>query len=285
LLRVTLVAGTVAEALAAASDALAAAGVDTPRLDAELLLAEASGRGRTSLIADGDAGVEPEVARKFGALARRRLRREPVAYILGRKAFRRIELEVDRRVLIPRPETELLVEVAVDLRPRTVLDVGTGSGAVALAVADELGDVAVTGTDVSAPAIEVARANAARLALDERVTFSIGDLLAHTANRSPNPPEWDLVLANLPYVKDEDWQTLQPEIRLYEPKEAILGGRDGLDAIRGLLASPPDCQAIALEVGFGQAGDVEALVGAAGFRSVDVRRDLAGIDRIVIGWR
>ena len=281
----TLIAGTVAEALAAASDALAAAGVDTPRLDAELLLAEATGRARSSLIANGDAGVEPEVARKFGAFVRRRLRREPVAYIVGRKAFRRIELEVDRRVLIPRPETELLVEAAVERRPRSVLDVGTGSGAVALAVADELGDVAVSGTDVSAPAIEVARANAARLALDERVTFSIGDLVAHTANKSPNPPEWDLVLANLPYVKDKDWQTLQPEIRLYEPKEAILGGPDGLDAIRDLLAAPPDCHAIALEVGQGQATTVERLVNDAGFARTEVRRDLAGIDRAVIGRR
>jgi release factor glutamine methyltransferase len=280
-----IAAGTVAEALSAASDALAAAGVDSPRLDAELLLAEASGRGRASLLADADAGVEPEVARAFGAMVRRRVRREPVAYILGRKAFRRIELAVDPRVLIPRPETELLVEVAVELRPRTVLDVGTGSGAVALAVADELGDVAVRGTDVSPPALEVARANAELLGLSDRVSFVVGELLAHTANKSPKATEWELVVANLPYVKTGDWATLQPEIRLYEPKEALLGGPDGLDAIRDLLASPPDCQAIALEVGFGQAGDVAALVAAAGFAAVERRADLAGIDRVVIGRR
>jgi release factor glutamine methyltransferase len=278
-------AGTVAEALAAASEALAAAGVDTPRLDAELLLADAMGTTTAALRAGSEDGVDPEAGRRFGAIVRRRLRREPVAYILGRKPFRGIELAVDRRVFIPRPETELLVEVALELRPRTVLDVGTGSGAVALAVADELPRVSVRGTDVSVRALEVARANAERLGLEGRVSFSNCELLADTENNSQKVVEWDLVLANLPYVKAGDWPSLQPEIRLYEPEEAILAGPDGLDAIRGLLASPPDCQAIALEIGFGQAGDVEALVAVAGFASVEVRRDLAGIDRVVIGRR
>jgi release factor glutamine methyltransferase len=281
---VTVASGTVAAALSAATDALGAAGADTPRLDAEVLLAEASGRDRASLIADGEVGVDPATARRFGELIRRRLRREPIAYILGRKAFRRIELAVDRRVLIPRPETELLVEVAVELRPRRVLEVGTGSGAVALAVADEVDDVWVKGTDVSAPALEVARANAARLRLDGRTSFelaSFGRMASATRQQEPI----DLVVANLPYVKDGEWRTLQPEIRLYEPKEALLAGPDGLDAIRTLLASPPDCDAIALEVGHGQADAVTRLVAAAGFTSVETRRDLAGIERVVVGRR
>ena len=134
----TLVAGSVREALASATDALRAAGVESPRLDAELLLAAASGRERAALVADPRFDVTPAGGRLFGEMVRRRLRREPVAYILGRKGFRHIELAVDRRVLIPRPETELLVELALEVGPRRLLDVGTGSGAIALAVADEL---------------------------------------------------------------------------------------------------------------------------------------------------
>ncbi|MGH2986844.1 MAG: N5-glutamine methyltransferase family protein, partial [Solirubrobacterales bacterium] len=152
-------AGTVREALESATDALAAAGVESPRLDAELLLAEATGGDRAQLVAAPETGVEPAAARRFGAMVRRRLTREPVAYILGRKGFRRIELAVDRRVLIPRPETELLVKFALELRPRSALDVGTGSGAVALALATELADAEVVATDTSLEALAVAQAN------------------------------------------------------------------------------------------------------------------------------
>ena len=137
-------AATVADALAAARDAIAAAGSETPRLDAELLLAEAAGRRREQLAADPGAPVPPAAARVFGAMVRRRVAHEPVAYILGRRGFRRIELAVDGRVLIPRPETELLVEYALEREPASLLDVGTGSGAVALACAEELGAVSYT---------------------------------------------------------------------------------------------------------------------------------------------
>jgi release factor glutamine methyltransferase len=270
-------AAPVRDALAAASDALTAAGVETPRLDAELLLAEATGIDRARLAADPEAPVDPAAGRRFGDMVRRRVRREPVAYIVGRKGFRGIELALDRRALIPRPETELLVDVAVELEPRTVLDLGTGSGAVALAVADELPGAAVTATDTSAEALEVARDNAGRLGLADRVRFVTG---------SARPRErFDLVVANLPYISESEWPALAPEITAYEPREALVAGSDGLAAIRSLLASPPECEAIALEVGAGQADVVAGLVSDAGLSSVEVRKDLAGIDRVVLGGR
>jgi release factor glutamine methyltransferase len=213
-----------------------------------------------------------------------------VAYILGRREFRRLTLAVDRRVLIPRPETELLVEAALELpHGCSVLDVGTGSGAVALAVAHERPDLRVRGADVSADAIEVAASNAARLRLP--VEFTVADLMppppsALPARPSalPAPPRWapDAVLANLPYVADRT--DLAPEIARYEPAGALFGGPDGLDVIRRLLAMLPDAvRFVALEVGEGQAQAVTELL--HGFERVERRPDLAGIDRVVIGRR
>ena len=282
------------EAIGAAVDALRAAGVEDPRLDAELLLSEALDCGRAALVASPEAEVPAEAGRRFGEMVRRRLRREPVAYILGRRAFRRLELAVDRRVLIPRPETEMLVELALELRPGRVLDVGTGSGAVALALADELEGCDVLATDTSAAALEVARVNAERLGLADRVELLPGTL--------PENREFDLVLANLPYVAERDWPSLQPEVTKWEPREALLAGPDGLDAYRSFFASPRlatsfghstesgnsaeapgGLPAVAVEIGAGQAPAVAALVRAAGFGDVEVRRDLAGIERVVVG--
>jgi release factor glutamine methyltransferase len=278
-------AGTVRDALAAASDAIAAAGSDTPRLDAELLLAAATGRSRERLAADPEGPLDGREAMAFGALVRRRVAREPVAYILGRKGFRRIELRTDRRALIPRPETELLVEVALDLAPRRVLDVGTGSGAVALAIADELPDAAVVAVDVSPAALALARENADALGLGERVELQLG-----TAAGAAAGERFDLVVANLPYVRKDELASLAPEITRYEPVEALFAGGDGLDAIRTLLAAlapggGPDTAAVALEVGAGQAAAVADLTGDAGFGAVEARRDLAGIERVVLGRR
>jgi release factor glutamine methyltransferase len=271
------VAGTVGEALTSATDALAAAGVESPRLDAELLLAEATGERRAALIAHPEAGVEAPAARAFAGMMRRRLRREPVAYILGRKGFRRIELAVDRRVLIPRPETELLVEIAVERRPATVLDVGTGSGAVALAIADELSNARVHATDRSLDALAVAKANRDRLGV--AVALSPGSV--------DRDLSFDLLVANLPYVSEDEWSGLAPEIREYEPREALVAGPTGLEAIDALLGElatgerPPG--ALALEVGAGQAATVAELVRRAGYERVEIRPDLAGIERVVLG--
>ena len=272
-------AGRVCEALSAANDAFEAAGVDTPRLDAEVLLAEATGHDRAVLAAEPDARVDPRAARRFGEMVRRRIRREPVAYILGRRGFRNIELAVDRRVLIPRPESELLVEIAVELEPSSVLDVGTGSGAIALAVADELPGCDVVATDTSNEALDLARENAGRLDLADRVRFERGTV--------PADRRFDLVLANLPYVREDELASLEPEIAEYEPRQAVVAGAEGLEAIAVVAAAASaaltDRGALAFEVGAGQAGNVAELLVDLGFMQVEGRQDLAQIPRVVLG--
>jgi release factor glutamine methyltransferase len=272
-------AGSVREALVSATDALRAVGVESPRLDAELLLGEALGWDRARLAANPDAAVPAAAGRRAGEMIRRRLRREPVAYILGRKGFRRLELAVDRRVLVPRPETELLVELALELGPRRVLDIGTGSGAIALAIADELPECEVVATDTSSSALEVARLNAERLGLAERVELSRPLL-------PPGSSEFDLVVANLPYVSEAEWEGLEPEVAKWEPREALLGGADGLDVLRATIpAAAGLAPVLALEVGADQARAAGGMLREAGFASVETRPDLAGIPRVVLGHR
>jgi release factor glutamine methyltransferase len=246
---------------------------DTPRLDAELLLASVLGVGRERLVIDANSLLDPDAIARFDALLSRREAHEPVAYILGRKAFRRIELAVDRRVLIPRPETELLVEVGLTLpRGASVVDVGTGSGAVALALKSERPDLVVWATDVDAGALAVARENRLRLGVD--VEFVQSDLLGGVDR------QFDAVLANLPYVAEES--SLPPDIA-YEPALALFGGPDGLDPVRRLLQMTADVPLIALEVGLAEA--VEWLVRDAGYVSVERLRDLAGHERVVVARR
>jgi release factor glutamine methyltransferase len=270
---------TVREALDSAVIAIGAGGSQTPRLDAEILLADVLGVNRAALFADSGREVAGPAVRAFQDCVRRRsVGREPVAYIVGRRAFRHIELEVDARVLVPRPETELLVDVGLALREGArVLDVGTGSGAVALALKDERPDLSVVGTDVSAAALAVARANAARLGLD--VEFLHGDLLAGIG-------ACEAVLSNPPYVRDGERAALAPEIVRHEPPGALFAGADGLDVIRRLIAAAAGvAPLLAIEVGAGQAPAVAQLMSDAGFAAVSVRRDLAGIARVVVGSR
>ena len=251
--------------MAAAVAELAEAGCETPRLDAELLLADALGVDRAVLYTRDVDPAPPGFAERV----RRRAAREPVAYITGTRAFRRIELSVDRRVLIPRPDTETLVEAALDLPSGArVHDVGTGSGAVALALKDERADLVVSGSDASAGAVDVARANAERLGLD--VQFSVA--------RGLPDGEWDLVVANLPYVREDEWDGLAPEIRLYEPRDALVSGPDGLDAIRELVAAAPAGTRVALEHAPDQAAAVRALLADA--RTLP---DLGGRERVTVG--
>jgi release factor glutamine methyltransferase len=265
------------DAVRAATSRLSAAGVESPRLDAELLLAEVLGVDRSRLVLDAGEPVGADAVERFEGLVARRAAREPVAYILGRKAFRSIELAVDHRVLIPRPETELLVEVGLGLAGGArVADVGTGSGAAALALAAERPDLNVTGIDMSEDALAVARANAGRLRLD--VEFVCADLLDDAHG-------YDAVLANLPYVAAGS--PLAPEIALYEPAGALFAGADGLDVVRRLVALAGERRVpfIALEIGFDQAAAVTALLRGAGYESVVRHRDLAGYDRVVVGRR
>jgi release factor glutamine methyltransferase len=275
---------SVRDALSAAEDALRAAGCETPRLDAELLLASALGISREALFLDAGGGVPAPAARRAMELVRRRVAREPVAYILGVKGFRHIDLAVDSRVLIPRPETELLVEVALELPAGArVHEVGTGSGAVALALLDERPDLQVTASDASPAAVEVAGANARRLGrqLDLTVARGLPDRsveLSSGADLFDGDACWDFVLANMPYVREDEWEGLEPEIVKYEPREALVAGADGLAAIRELVADAPAGLRLALEHAPAQASAVRGLL-----QEAETRRDLAGLERVTVG--
>jgi release factor glutamine methyltransferase len=271
---------SVGDAREGAITAIAAAGCETPRLDGELLLAHVLGVPRERLLLDRELIVAGGSVRAFqDAVRRRAVEREPVAFIVGRRGFRRLDLTVDRRALVPRPESELLVERALALPAgASVLDVGTGSGAIALALKDERPDLTVTASDISEDALDLARANAQRLGLDVR--WVRADLLQGL------PDAFDAVLANLPYVAESDRARLAPEILRHEPPGALFAGADGLDAITALLAqlsAKQQATFVALEVGAGQAQAVADLVDAAGYAKLERVRDLAGVERVVIG--
>jgi release factor glutamine methyltransferase len=257
----------VRDALHEAERRLAAAGIDTPRVDAELLLAHTLGTTRSGIYVDLDREVDG-----WEPLLERRERREPLAYVLGEWGFRRLTLRTDPRALVPRPETEVVVDQALALLAETqgprVLDIGVGSGAIALALKDERPDAHVVGVDVSLDALELARENAAHLQLDvELREGDVGD--AATG--------WDLVVSNPPYVDTLDG--LQPELR-HEPERALLG-----TGFHEYIARTARTTFLVLEVGDGQARQVADKLSGAGYRDVTITRDLAGIERVVQGRR
>ena len=271
----------VREALTAAVETLEPACVESPRVDAELLLAYARGCSRTELYTEPERELGDEEEQRLRSLVERRARREPAAYILAEWGFRRLTLAVDARVLVPRPETEVVVERCLarleSLEAPRVLDVGTGSGAIALAIADEHPGANVVATDISADALALARENRDRLGFGGRVELVLGNLDAHL------PGPFDLVVSNPPYVAPEDFDTLQPEIRLYEPREAVVGvGAHTAIARRARDLLAPDGWLV-FECGDGQAAAVSETLVSLGYKDVGASRDLTGRDRVVEG--
>ena len=273
------------ELLNLATAALKAEGIESPQLDAEILLAHSLGLSRSQLYAQLDGKPDPVVEETYKSLVARRLQHEPVAYVTGHKEFYGLDLYVDRRVLIPRPETETLVEVAMTIvrqnQVSPLAEVGVGCGAVAIALTVNLPGVEIYAVDASSDALAVAQANCERHAVLDRVHLLRGDLL------DPLPEPVGLIVANLPYVSDEELKNLPRDIIEYEPLSAIVGGQDGLQHIRRLLAQarpnlkPPGI--ICLEIGATQASAVNELAlkqfpGA----TIGLVKDLAGLDRVAV---
>ena len=261
---------TVAEALRLAEEQLTAADIDTPRVDAELLVSYVLGLSRTEVLLQRDRDVPGELDSLLG----RRMDREPLAYVLGEWGFRRLTLRTDSRALVPRPETEVVVERALGaidgLPAPRVLDVGVGSGAIALAIADERRDARVTGVDTSCAALGLARENANRLGLDVELRF---------AGVAVVEEGWHLVVANPPYIPSEALADLQPELR-WEPRQALVDA-----GLHEQIARRARTRALVLEVGVGQAAYVEWTLASLGYADIMVTRDLAGTERVVEGRR
>ncbi len=276
---------TVAQILHRAAERLAAAGIDTARLDARLLLGEVLSLEPRAVFSRPQWEPSAAERERFDALLQRRLAREPMSHLLGRRGFWTLELKVTADTLDPRPDTETVIEAVLDglperERPRRILDLGTGTGCILLALLAELGGATGLGIDKSPAALAVARANADSLGLAERAAFHLGDWGAGLEER------FQVIVSNPPYIPDGDIDGLEPEVALFEPRLALAGGPDGLDCYRAL--APQIARLLApggvavLEVGMGQAGAVAGLLAAAGLTLGGVRRDLGGVERCVV---
>jgi release factor glutamine methyltransferase len=276
---------TIAAARHALTEKLRQAGIDSADADAHLLMAHALRIDRAELMANGERALNLDEMKAIDALGERRLKREPVARILGRKEFWSLSLQVSQAVLVPRPESETVIEAALDAVGRgalqteklRILDIGTGSGALLLALLSELPNAVGSSTDISAAALEVARANAERCNLASRCTFIACDIAAGVQG------PFDLIVSNPPYVARRDIASLAPEVRGYDPALALDGGSDGLDGYRAIAADARRLLApggrLIVELGMGQEPAVRALFTTTGLIVAAARDDLAGIPR------
>ncbi|HEY5380489.1 MAG TPA: peptide chain release factor N(5)-glutamine methyltransferase [Pseudolabrys sp.] len=276
---------TVAEAQRLMIQSFRLAGIESPEADARLLLAHALRVDRAGLLAESDRLLEAREVKAVQALAARRLRREPVSRIFGVKEFWSLPLQVTEAVLVPRPETETVVELALDLIDRTglrreylrILDIGTGSGAIALALLSELPNAVATMTDISAQALAIARVNTVAHKMNARCAFTVCDI----ADGVDGP--FDLIVSNPPYIAHGDIAALDPEVHAYDPMLALDGGNDGLDTYRAIARDAPHLLApggrLVVELGRGQEAAVRALLTEAGLTVGNARADLAAIPR------
>jgi release factor glutamine methyltransferase len=273
--------------LEAAAASLAAAGIESAQLDAQLLLAAAAHVDRAALLS-GSVDLSSKTLAQFAPMMARRTAREPVAYILGRREFYSLEFEVNREVLIPRPQTETVVDVALEFiadHPRArVLDLGTGSGAIAVALAVNAPEVSVVASDIWRPALALARHNAVSVKVAERIGFVAADVFERL-DAEPTLGKFDLVISNPPYIVDDQVARLEAEVRNFEPLVALRGGPDGLDFFRRIAAGVKSHLErgglLVLEVGAGQDSAVAAILVAAGMHPAAVIKDLDGIARVV----
>ena len=270
-----------------ASRRLADAGIESSRLDAQLLLAAAAGVTREAAVT-GSIELSAATLEKFDAMLARREKREPIAYILGHKEFYSLDFEVTPAVLIPRPETESVVSAALESiagqASARVLDIGTGSGAIATAIAVNAPTARVTAVDISADAIAVAARNAQRHRVEDRVTFRRADCF-DVLDRGPALDAFDVIVSNPPYLDDEEIARLEPDVRDYEPRFALSAGADGLDVLRRIATDAPRHLAadgeLIVEIGAGHAGEVMNVIVRAGLQVVSMINDFAGHPRVV----
>jgi len=279
------------DAVSQAGRILAHAGNESAELDAEVLLGHALAMTREQLIVMADSPLGAEPSERFQSLLARRLQREPVAYIVGRQEFWSLDFQVTRDVLIPRPETERLIEVALLLaaqsrsdKPLRVLDIGTGSGVIAVSIAKELPSARIFATDISPSALAIARRNATLNGVIERIIFRCGDLYAAIADQKT---QFDLIVTNPPYIRRAEIATLKPEVSQWEPSAALDGGADGLDFYRRIAAQAGQFLApkgtIALEIGSGMGAEVlPILIQAGPFQDVKIVHDYAGRERVAV---
>lgn len=266
---------------------LAQSGIDTARIDAELMLQELLHAKRSDLYLQPDLGLSPEQENILAEWIERRCARVPLQYILHKAWFMDMELYVDERVLIPRPETELLVETILEKsrdmpKPLAILDIGTGSGAIAIALAKYIDECRIWATDISDGALEVARRNAERCGMQHKITFLQGDLFEPVRGM-----KFDIIASNPPYIRESDIAKLQPEVRM-EPRLALSGGDDGLDYYWRLSQAGDllkDNGFLIFETGYDQAGAISEILRARGLDDIEVKKDLSGLDRMVLAYK